>query len=145
MKDRLELILQFYSINSSRLAELLNVQRSGISHILSGRNNPSYDFLVSLLRAFPEINAQWLLTGHGNMTNVIENIDTESINFDNNDESLVVDKESNTIIESRVLEENNLESVNNDYIRKPDDLDGSTVEKVIILYSNGKFRDYRKE
>jgi len=52
---------------ATRLADDLGVQRSGISHILSGRNQPSYDFMVKLLSRFPDINAEWLILGKGNM------------------------------------------------------------------------------
>ena len=65
-----ERILQFMKakdIGSGILADRIGVQRSSISHILSGRNKPSYDFLQKFLEAFPDVNAEWLLTGNGNM------------------------------------------------------------------------------
>ncbi len=65
-----ERILQFINakdISSGILADRIGVQRSSISHILSGRNKPSYDFLRKFLVAFPDVNAEWLLTGNGNM------------------------------------------------------------------------------
>ncbi len=65
-----ERILQFMKakdIGSGILADRIGVQRSSISHILSGRNKPSYDFLQKFLEAFPDVNAEWLLTGKGNM------------------------------------------------------------------------------
>ena len=68
MRERLERILETYGISASKLAEMLDVQRSGISHILAGRNNPSYEFLVRITENFPEIDANWLLTGKGSMT-----------------------------------------------------------------------------
>ncbi len=54
-------------INSTRLAEMLGIQASGISHIMSGRNKPSFDFLVKLLQRFPQINPDWLLIDKGPM------------------------------------------------------------------------------
>ena len=65
--ERLEHILQKYDLSASKLADLLEVQRSGISHILAGRNKPSYDFMVRLAEKFPEIDANWLLSGSGQM------------------------------------------------------------------------------
>ena len=65
-----ERILQFIKakdISSGILADRIGVQRSSISHILSGRNKPSYDFLRKFLVAFPDVNAEWLLMGAGNM------------------------------------------------------------------------------
>jgi plasmid maintenance system antidote protein VapI len=67
MKDRIKQILKTKSITSSQLAADLNVQPSGISHILSGRNKPSLDFVVRLINLFPELNELWLLKGEGAM------------------------------------------------------------------------------
>ena len=67
MKERIQKLLVTLGYTASRLADEIQVQRSGISHILSGRNQPSYDFMVRLLNRFPEINARWLLTGQGDM------------------------------------------------------------------------------
>ncbi len=66
MKDRIQYLLNALNLSATRLADEINVQRSGISHILSGRNQPSYDFLSKLLVRYPEINADWLLLGRGN-------------------------------------------------------------------------------
>lgn len=67
MKARLLRVLNHLGYSATKFADEINVQRSGISHILSGRNQPSYDFLVKILTRFPEINAEWLLLGTGNM------------------------------------------------------------------------------
>ncbi|NOY36868.1 MAG: helix-turn-helix transcriptional regulator [Chlorobi bacterium] len=67
MKDRLIRFMQSMDISSGQLADRIGVQRSGISHLLSGRNKPSYDFIQKLLHAFPSVNAEWLITGNGPM------------------------------------------------------------------------------
>lgn len=67
MKDRLLKIIKQYNLTSTRFADELGVQRSGISHILSGRNQPSYDFIVKLMKQYPEINPDWLIMGNGTM------------------------------------------------------------------------------
>ena len=67
MKERLSKIIATEGITPSLLAEELGVQRSGISHILSGRNYPSFDFLQKLLERFPKLNADWLILGQGSM------------------------------------------------------------------------------
>ena len=67
MKNQLLKILQYYKLSSTRLAEQLGVQPSGISHILSGRNKPSFDFIQKLIEEYPEIDSNWLITGKGSM------------------------------------------------------------------------------
>lgn len=80
-------IKKWLSLNNQKASELANnigVNRATISHILSGRNKPSIDFLEKLLHVYPNINANWLITGVGNI-----NIDS-SDNFTNKNLSKVV-------------------------------------------------------
>ena len=65
--SRLEEILNHYGLSASAFAEKISVQRSSISHILSGRNKPSLDFIDKVLQAFPEIDLIWLLSGRGKL------------------------------------------------------------------------------
>lgn len=67
MLDRILLILKIKNLSSSKFAEEIGVQRSGISHILSGRNKPSLEFVQKLLNRFSDINAEWLISGKGEM------------------------------------------------------------------------------
>ena len=54
-------------VTAAQLAEALGIQRSRISHILSGRNKPSLDFVLKLLAAYPDLNLHWLVTGQAPM------------------------------------------------------------------------------
>lgn len=65
MKHVLELILQNESLTNQRLAEKMGVAPASITHILSGRNKPSYDFILKLIETFPDYDAKWLVTGTG--------------------------------------------------------------------------------
>jgi len=67
MKTRLSQILQSEQLSPARFADILGVQRSGISHILSGRNKPGFDLIEKIITKFPEIDAEWLITGKGTM------------------------------------------------------------------------------
>lgn len=67
MEKRLVELIDAEQLTSAKFADAIGVQRSSISHILSGRNKPSYDFLQKTLTAFPYINADWLITGDGEM------------------------------------------------------------------------------
>ena len=61
MKEKLEFLLKNKGLTATSLARLLEIQPSGLSHILSGRNKPSFDLVVKILKAFPDINPDWLL------------------------------------------------------------------------------------
>ncbi len=67
MKERLLEFLKKENKSSAQLAEEIGVQASGISHILSGRNNPSLDFVLRMLNKYPFISTEWLLFGKGSM------------------------------------------------------------------------------
>ncbi len=67
MEDRLLKLLDTEQLSSSKFADIIGVQRSSVSHILSGRNKPSFDFLQKTLKAFPLLNADWLILEEGDM------------------------------------------------------------------------------
>lgn len=63
---RLQKVIEYYGESASSFAEKIGVQRSSISHILSGRNKPSLEFVLKVLSSFPEVELYWLLNGKGN-------------------------------------------------------------------------------
>ena len=65
MKDRLQQFLDIKNISAARLADMMGIQRSALSHILGGRNKPSYDFISKFITLFPYVNAEWFITGKG--------------------------------------------------------------------------------
>ncbi len=67
MINRINLILRAKNITAKQFAEEIGIQPSGMSHILSGRNNPSLEFVNKVIRRYPEIDANWLLLGKGEM------------------------------------------------------------------------------
>ena len=73
MNRRLLQFLQSENLTQTQFADTLSVARGSVSHILSGRNKPGYDFLESLLLHFPSLNLDWLLTGRGKMYRDAEN------------------------------------------------------------------------
>lgn len=65
MKDRLQQFLDLKNISAARLADMMGIQRSALSHILGGRNKPSFDFISKFITLFPYVNAEWFITGKG--------------------------------------------------------------------------------
>ena len=66
-KDRIMLIMNQKQLLPSQFAEIIGIQRAAMSHITSGRNNPSLDVLKKILERFPHISPDWLLFGTGPM------------------------------------------------------------------------------
>ncbi len=63
--SRLKKILEHYQLTAAHFAEEIGVQRSSISHLLSGRNKPSLDFVLKIIESYPEVDMYWLLNGKG--------------------------------------------------------------------------------
>ena len=67
MNTRLKLFLDANNLTQAEFADKINVVRASVSHVLSGRNNPSYDFIRSIMLKYPELNIEWLMFGKGTM------------------------------------------------------------------------------
>ena len=95
MREKLQKLMSTEQLTSSRFAELLGIQPSGVSHLLGGRNKPSFDLVQKILRRFPHINPDWLILDSEQMyrtdaddqsasTSAVENVSPEmAINGEN--------------------------------------------------------------
>ena len=61
MRDRILKIMEREGLTPSKFAESIGIQRSAMSHIISGRNNPSLDVLLKILERFTYVDSDWLL------------------------------------------------------------------------------------
>ncbi len=97
MKDRILAFLQNENKSYAQFAEEIGVQPSGISHILSGRNNPSLDFVTKMLHRYSSLSAEWILFGKGPMYKFVTQPTLFDMEIQNNepqegrDESAAVD------------------------------------------------------
>lgn len=67
MNTRLKQFLAAENITQSQFADKLEVVRASVSHVLSGRNNPSYEFIKAIMAKYPTLNMEWLMFGKGRM------------------------------------------------------------------------------
>ncbi|WP_306567517.1 helix-turn-helix domain-containing protein [Flavobacterium lindanitolerans] len=120
---RLEKILDYYNLTASSFADKIGVQRSSISHLLSGRNKPSLDFILKILDVFPEIDLYWILNGKGSFpkNNEEYNIAYPPTLSDTDEKQPVNFKKEETIIKN------------------------DTIERIVIFYKNGAFKEYRPQ
>ncbi|OFX89107.1 MAG: hypothetical protein A2W99_02090 [Bacteroidetes bacterium GWF2_33_16] len=144
MNNRIIRFLTENNLTSTRFADIIGVQRSSVSHILSGRNKPSFDFIEKMLIAYPDLNAQWLITGIGSMkiTNTVKNIEPDLFS------SPIIESKKSTSPESIIQkQENNTPILNNsqeETIKKEKmDKTGLTIERIIIFYTDNTFNEYK--
>jgi len=123
---RLQKILHFYGLSATSFSEKIDFNRSTISHLLSGRNKPSLEFVMKVLRQFPEVELYWLLNGTGSFP-------TSTSEIKNN---LVVNVEE----DSASYTENSKQPVKIKSI--PPSSNSSEIEKIIIFYKDGSFKAY---
>lgn len=156
MQDRIKQILINEQLSSSKFADRIGVQRSSVSHILSGRNNPSMDFIQKILSSFPNINADWLLTGKGKMYSSI----TQPTIFDMHENeqtkevSEVTTSVPNNLFSSNIpqSEQNNSGNDTKDekILLSEEDINknidsNKRIEKIVIFYTDKTFNEYKPE
>lgn len=141
MKEKLEYLLRSGGYTATSLARLLEIQPSGLSHILSGRNKPSFDLVVKILRAFPDVNPDWLLLDSDQIFRTTAT--TSPFDKPKSDEG---EKSPDALFMSP---ENNQFSTGSEKL-KNDEVDifqslpnaGKRVEKIVVLYSDKTFDSY---
>ncbi len=67
INSRIKTVMEEMRMRPSEFAAAIGISRSNLTHILSGRNQPSFAMLEKVLKAFPEIRTEWLVTGLGDM------------------------------------------------------------------------------
>ncbi|MEM6719673.1 MAG: helix-turn-helix domain-containing protein, partial [Bacteroidota bacterium] len=130
---RLRKVIEYYDLSASAFADRLGVQRSSISHILSGRNKPSLEFVMKILSNFPEVELYWLLNGKGSFpkSDVPTQVQTSA--------SISTPKTTSTPIQQSLpLEENNPTPL-------PPQISSTekTIDKIVLFYTDGTFEAFR--
>jgi len=137
MKERILEFLKAENKSSAQFAEEIGVQPSGISHILSGRNNPSLDFVLKMLDKYKYLSTEWLLFGRGQMYNSNQNADLFNDNSRNDT--------SEVKMLTNVISNTDLTPDNDTVIKKSDQIKTSGVVKIVWFYANNTFREFFPE
>lgn len=136
METRINKLIGSENLTPTKFADIIGVQRSAISHILSGRNKPSFDLIQRILTKFPRINAEWLIVGKGEMYKTIVqqrlfDVDIKPAENKVEVKQQIVNQESTVITTSPKVVENRV----ND----------SSIERIIIFYKDKSFKEYVPE
>ena len=121
--ERIKRIISDSGLSNSSFADKIGVPRSSISHILSGRNNPSLDLIIKILRNFDDINADFLLKGE-----VLPPIDKDSKSD--------LDNKNMTLFPELDIKED---------IKERPKIDEEVLKSVILVYQNDKFEILKKK
>lgn len=136
---RLETILDYYSLTASSFADKISVQRSSMSHLLSGRNKPSLDFILKLVEEFPEVTFEWILNGNGSFPKddfvapTLSKIESEKITETQKENDLF-----STSVEIK-KEENEEKNNSSSKFVLPNE---NQIEQIVIFFKDGSFKNY---
>lgn len=67
MIDRIREVINYSQLSAASFADTIGISRSGLTHLLTGRNQPSLDVAKKILAKYPEISTEWLIMGMGGM------------------------------------------------------------------------------
>ncbi len=113
--NRLKKVMEFHQLTASLFADKIAVQRSSISHILSGRNKPSLDFILKVTNTFKDVDMYWLLNGKGEFPkSITKTTDTPT-------PTLFENTSANNTINS---------------LKK--------IQRIVVFYTDGTFEEYIK-
>lgn len=121
---RLQKILNFYSVTATSFSEKIAFNRSTISHLLSGRNKPSLEFVMKVLQTYPEVDLYWLLNGKGTFP-------TQS----NKTSLSLVKKDTSKTNKSTSL----ADTTEKQMVINPEE---SAIERIVIFFKDGTFKQY---
>ncbi len=147
MIDRVKKLLEMEQLSPSQFADEINLQRSSLSHVLSGRNKPSLDFVMKIKQRFSEINLDWLIFGTGQM--FLSRLENELVSNTPLPVKEEIIEESQKAIDFSPKSESQL-TENATEIKSPVSnielpiLKSSSgrANKVIIFYNDGTFEEY---
>ncbi len=144
MNSRIKQFMDYKGITASELADNIGVQRSNVTHVLHGRNKPSFQFIAKLLETYPEIDAKWLIMGEGEM---LESNTVKTPNLFTNAPSTAEEVLLQTVkeIETEPVKEE-VKSPKQEFIpiakiaseASPD----REIERIVVFYTDQTFKQY---
>ncbi len=144
--ERLSRLLKEKSLSANELSKIIEVQRSTLSHLISGRNKPSLDLIERFYIAFPDIRLEWLILGKGAMYMPVESaINTlqvpqhsQQLAFQEPQDEIIPEEKApepqGTVSETLIPKEN--------VVPVSEDITQKQAVRSIIFFNDGSFEIY---
>ncbi|GLB49530.1 helix-turn-helix transcriptional regulator [Neptunitalea lumnitzerae] len=147
---RLQMLLDYYHLTASAFADSIDVQRSGISHILSGRNKPSLDFILKITSVYKDVPLEWLIHGKGSFP---KNSTDKSFSAETNDVKPTqatpppsVEKSTQNLFDSNEVEYSSKKETLKPILENNEEHlatnKNKTIDRILIFYSDKTFESY---
>ena len=147
MNKRLQQFLSAENITQSQFADRIGVTKASVSHILSGRNKPGFDFIENMAASYPNLNLDWLIGGKGRMYKGTEPT-VAAPQVPENRQSHVDDVNSGLLFDSHEpdLFQKETEVSENKALTAPvspaEPKDNPPrITKILVFYDNGTFKE----
>ena len=167
LNERISKIIEYSQLTSSEFADEIDVQRSSISHITSGRNKPSLDFLIKVKEKFPELEWDWLIKGDGEMLikkeesqaaepeqnkialpDLFALIDDDNFGVTETEDKIQKEipresfKTEQTTERKKINDSQRLEIQENIFNTQNTDNQENKIKRIVIFFENGKFESF---
>lgn len=147
IQERILLLMKAQGMTPTQFADEIGIQRSSISHILSGRNNPSLDIVLKILGRFKEIDSNWLILGKGNLLKE-RDLDNSPTLFNLDEDEEIIDKNLKEIDleeeeKEKEIKTNNIE-IQENIIAMQNTNSQRSISKIIILYNDNSYEELVK-
>lgn len=171
LNERISKVIEYSGFTPSEFADEIDVQRSSISHVTSGRNKPSLEFIIKIKSRFPEILWDWLVTGDGEMLKSELPDKEEPVTQEkqkptslpdlftmmNNDkdfgskepeEPVIIESPSESVktyqskANEKIFDSQRLEKSNEEIINQVIENQPNKIKRIILFYENGKFESF---
>lgn len=149
MNARLQQFLTMEGLTPARFAEIMGIQRSGISHLLAGRNKPSFEFIQKMMTSFPKLNPEWLILGKGKPYKESSESDSEYLPTDLPEFDLFTQIEPNPQITQKEADIETVKKItiapepseNLKFEQTPTAIRQKSISRITIFYSNGTYEE----
>lgn len=127
--NRIQELIRKNQLNAAKFADRIGVQRSNLSHVLTGRNKPGLDFIEKVLLEFPDIDANWLISGNKQSRVAPSQAVTNENSADETSESRNVSVNTEQHSGNRIIQS---------------DKQAAKVDKIIVFYTDNSFEEFKK-
>lgn len=152
MNSRLLQFLNAENITQAQFADSIGVARASISHIISGRNKPSYEFIAAMMRKYPQVNPEWLMLGNGRMYKDSDvktsqrtmKMPSDDLLFPADYDSAPTESEGKNASDGTPIKETKAESLSSPSTgpaTHPSQAEAHKVSKVIVFFDDGTFQE----
>jgi transcriptional regulator with XRE-family HTH domain len=127
--DRVKYIMKLNQLSASQFADEIGVQRSSISHVLTGRNKPSLEFIQKIIKRYPKVDASWLIDGSTNVVPKQNQISSEEPNVARQEKEHVVNAVSSS---TKIAPEVNPQKK----------VLGKKIKRILVFYEDNTFEEF---